>query len=63
MSSRKLTDFYSQLDQIRMYLPSYLREQGYDVTNGNKICCLSPEHNDKHPSMSCILIHSLLFFH
>ena len=55
MSSRKLTDFDSQLDQIRMHLPSYLREKGYDVTNGNKICCLSPEHDDKHPSMSMFI--------
>lgn len=50
--SLKLDSFEEQLDKIRMMLPEYLKEQGLDVTDGRKICCINPGHDDKSPSMS-----------
>lgn len=55
MSYRKISDFESQLDSIRMFLPAYLHEHGLNVENGKKICCLNPDHNDHHPSMSMFM--------
>lgn len=55
MSYRKISDFESQLDSIRMFLPAYLHEHGLNVENGKKICCLNPEHNDHNPSMSMFM--------
>lgn len=52
MSYKRLTDFDGQLNTIRMFLPSYLREHNIDVTGGKKIRCLNPDHNDSNPSMS-----------
>jgi len=50
--SYKLNSFEEQLDKIRVRLPDYLQEMGYDVTNERKICCINPKHDDRHPSMS-----------
>lgn len=55
MSYKKLTDFDSQLDKIRMYLPTYLRDHGLDITGGKKIRCLNPDHDDHNPSMSMFM--------
>lgn len=50
--SVKLDSFEEQLDKIRTHLPEYMGEQGYDVREGRKIVCISPDHNDSNPSMS-----------
>ena len=52
MSTRKITDFSESLNKIRLHLPAYLKSHGYDVSNGHKIKCLSPDHDDRTPSMS-----------
>ena len=49
--SLKLDSFEKQLDKIRDKLPDYLMDMGHDVTNGRKICCINPKHDDHHPSM------------
>lgn len=52
MSIKQLTDFKTQMDKLRMFLPQYLEEHGHDVKDGHKIRCLSPDHDDHTPSMS-----------
>ncbi len=52
MSLVKVENFEESLNEIRMHLEDYLKEQGLDITNGRKIKCINPEHDDKHPSMS-----------
>lgn len=52
MSLYKIKNLEDQLLKIKMFLPEYLQENKLDVTNGRKITCLSPAHNDNSPSMS-----------
>lgn len=52
MSLMKIESFEEQLEKIRGHLPDYLKEHGYDITNGRKIKCINPEHDDRSPSMS-----------
>ena len=52
MSLVKIDSFNEQRDQLKKFLPEYLKEMGHDVTNGRKILCLNPEHDDNSPSMS-----------
>jgi DNA primase len=52
MSLVKLENFEEQLGDIKKHLPEYLKMQGHDITNGKKIKCINPDHDDSHPSMS-----------
>jgi DNA primase catalytic core len=53
MSFNKIKNLEDQLAKIKMFLPVYLEEQlKTDFSGGKKICCLSPDHNDRSPSMS-----------
>jgi DNA primase catalytic core len=40
------------LSKLRSFLPEYLLEKGYDISNNRKILCLNPNHDDHTPSMS-----------
>lgn len=52
MAEANIDNFNKKLLDIRMKLPDYLLEHGLDVTNGRKILCINPDHDDSHPSMS-----------
>jgi len=43
--------FERLLVQIRSFLPEYLEENNVEFNKQGKVCCLSPEHDDKTPSM------------
>lgn len=53
MSFIKIKNLEDQLAKIKMFLPVYLEEKlKIDMSSGKKILCLSPEHDDRSPSMS-----------
>lgn len=52
MSRANIDNIEKKLHEIRLRLPDYLLEHGQDITNGRKIKCLNPEHDDNNPSMS-----------
>ena len=52
MSNSNIDSFNGKLVELRCKLPDYLLEKGLDISNGKKICCINPDHNDKNPSMS-----------
>jgi len=56
MSLVKIDKLEEQLQKIRMHLPDYLKEQGHDISNGKKIKCLNPNHDDRSPSMSSFTV-------
>ena len=53
--SSKIDKISEKLGQIKKFLPQYLKEQGYDVEHGKKICCLHPDHSDRTPSASIFM--------
>lgn len=51
--SNFINDLNDVMFQIQKYTPSYLKEVGTDVVGDTteKVCCLSPDHPDRNPSM------------
>jgi len=45
-------NFREKLNELKTFLPDYLREKGINIEG--KFSCLNPAHEDKHPSMNLL---------
>lgn len=40
------------IEELKLFLPDYMKEKGIDLNREGLTLCINPEHNDTHPSMS-----------